>query len=459
MYILGYCILAFLLLMLEVLRKKESKIDFLSIFNINFLLFYLLPCVLWVTIPQAYAANLPYELSYNAASTPEVFFAIFIAYFGFVLPYIIFFNVKPRLYVAATLIVHHRAAYRRGMMIMLSFACLVVLAVVVLGGLESYFQASLEARHNHSGFGVIGYFRYFYSAFPAILIFVLAILTHRKLFEVGLIDFIALVAVSVIGLMALIVNGGRGELVGVMVSSLLFLYMTEKLRFSIKSMFWLLLLFYLSLFIVFNLHSVSSSLIRGEGVDILSRIIEFNDNILLALLKVFQYSAHTLFIIVEIFHKPEVYNYPRLWSDNISAFLMLIPGGDVVDMGFYELPDDISKEVMGKENGSIPPGWIGWSLLNGGYLLLFFKAGYSAFFTVLLDKSKKFMLRSSGYALGSYIYFISMLVMFELFFAPNSSNMIRGGVGLYVFFLLVLVVPSFRVARITLLKAPASRGL
>jgi hypothetical protein len=258
-----------------------------------------------------------------------------------------------------------------------------------------------------------------------------------------------------LGLLALVSNGGRGGLIGVFVYSLFFLYMVGIFKIRINTIFLGLSFLYIALFVVFEMHSISNSIIRGVDINLLERLEGLSSKLVSSIVYVFQYSAHRIFIIVEIFKNPDVYSYPRLGADNVASFVVLIPGMNPLEIGLYEMPDIISQDVMGKTNGVIPPGWIGWALLNGGYFWLFLKVAYSALIASIIDKSKKTIVRSLGFFWGSYCYFVLILLFTHLLFSGTSANLIRGFIGAILFFVVLFFVPGFRAFK---LKITKSRG-
>ena len=73
---------------------------------------------------------------------------------------------------------------------------------------------------------------------------------------------------------------------------------------------------------------------------------------------------------------------------------------------------------MGKDNGSIPPGWV---LLNGGYCWLFLKMIIAACLGATLDKSKVNFINSLGDKLGAYFYF-SIVFLWGLVYSRGYES-------------------------------------
>ena len=104
------------------------------------------------------------------------------------------------------------------------------------------------------------------------------------------------------------------------INTFFFLYILDKIEITSVIAGLFILLFFL--FIIVEMGHISWAITEGLGVDFSRLLGKFHDKVGNALLHVFQYSAHRLFITVEIFKNPERYNYPRLGSDNLSAVLL-----------------------------------------------------------------------------------------------------------------------------------------
>lgn len=449
MYILLYWLLLFFIILYELIRKRESKVDFFTIFNFFFLISYILPCALWVTIPN-FAENSPYKLYYNAAETPEVLFSIIIGYFGFFISYTFLSLTRPPFYLSLTLLYSKERTNRKITSLMLLFCLFVIFGIILIGGIPNFIAAGIEARHNHSNFGIVGYFRYLYSAFPAIFFCIaMLVLSNQK---TTIKTYILFSCISAIGIIALLSSGGRGAIITVFINLFFFLYMVDKIKIKLSTTTLSISVCFLLLFVVLELHSISNSIITGSEVNITSRFKEFPSKIMDSILAVFQYYIHYLYLIYELINNPKLYNYPRIGSDNISAFILLLPGFDGTSLGFYELPDNLSQGVMGKTNGLIPPGWLGWTLLNGGFFWLFIKTLYSAFFAIIIDKSKKHIIRQAGYYLGSYIYFLLIIFTYSILFNGTAANLLRGNLGIILFFFLLCIIPITRIIKPKIIK-------
>lgn len=436
---------------IEVFRKKSSKIDFFSFFVFMFLISYLLPAALWITLPEKYSAGLPYDLKYNAAARPAVFLTLVVSYCSFMLSYFFFCYIKLPFRLSCRLSVCSNVVSKRLLVAMLPFSFLVVLGVLVQGGIYNYIAAGVEARHNHSGYGFIGYLTYFFSAYSLIFVGIALIFLFNEKARVSLGQYVLLVFLGVLGSIALLVTGGRGSIVYVVVYVMFFVYMSGKLRFGFMTIVGSVVALFLSLFVISELHGISYAVINGLEIDLVSKFIVFYDGFFESFLYVFKYYAHYLFIIVELYDSPEVYGVPRLGADNYTSMIMMVPGYSSETVGLPTLPDEISQGVMGKYNGMIPPGWIGWAMINGGVIWLVIKIVVAAFFGAVLDKSKNSMVGFCGYV-GLYVYFSFIVILYTIFFTANASSLFRGNLGLYMFFVMVFFVPFIRIVKISILK-------
>ena len=97
---------------------------------------------------------------------------------------------------------------------MLAFSVLVILGILLTGSVFSFIAAGIEARNNHSGYGVVGYFRCFYSAFSVIFVAIALFATCRGEIGFNCKYFPFLLCVLTLGMIAIISNGGRRALYG-----------------------------------------------------------------------------------------------------------------------------------------------------------------------------------------------------------------------------------------------------
>lgn len=159
---------------------------------------------------------------------------------------------------------------------------------------------------------------------------------------------------------------------------------------------------------------------------------------------------HYLFTISEFFQAPSIFNYPRLGSDILSGLLLIIPGSSGEHYGLATLPDVVNQEVMGKTNGYIPPGWIGWSLIDGGIPYLTIKLFISALICSFIDKSYINLSKTTS---GVLIYFIFIIFITDLLFIGTAMNLFRGSLGKFLFIFLFVFMPYTRIGKISLSRS------
>ena len=453
MYLIYYSLFLISVVLIELTRTKTYKVDFLTIFNFNFLISYLVPCVLWSADPDGFSHDLPYNLTYNPTATLEVSSALFISYFGFCVSYFTFYRTNLRFYITPIKMYDYKGILRRFIFIMILFVILVFVGIVLMGGLGDFIAAGIESRHTHSSYGLVGYFSYFYNAFPLFFIAIALFVSFKNSMQFSKCYYAIMLIVIGVGMLALLSRGGRTGLVFLLLNVIFYLYMIGKLKFNFKNLLLITFVSLFSLFIISEMHHISAALIYDTELALTEKLELFPSKIGVAILEIFQYSAHRLYIIVEIFSKEELYNYPRLGSDNLSGLLILIPGSLSSNLGLYVLPDYVSQQVMGKYNGDIPPGWIGWALLNGGYLWLLLKTIIAAYFAVVLDKSRSNFIHKIGDIFGQYFYFIIMLTVNSVLFIGTAKNLVRGQLGIAVFFALIFFIPYIRVIKLRICTA------
>jgi len=451
MYSLGYFIIILIAILVEIYRKKYSRIDSFSIFLLGFFLSYLIPCFLWSLLPELFQEKLPYNLYYNAASTPEVFFTIALSYTSFCLMYLFFKKSGSILSLGTESINYNNIQQRTRFFIIFSlFVFLIFIMILLSGGLTEYISSSLEARHNKTEFGLAGYLNYLLTAALFLFISAVYLWSEKEYYQIGLFSKIIIIITLVFVSISLLARGGRSSIVNVLIYVMVFLYFTGKIRINVKTIFLTILFSFISLFIIYYLRKMSANLIAGNYMLDNIDIVTFLEDIGSVLIYPFQYFVHYIFVIVEFFKQPDAYYYPRLGSDIISGLVVMIPGMNGQSLGLPELPDIVSQNIMGKYNGYIPPGWIGWSLMDGNYIFLIVKLSFSALICSFIDKS--YPLISKKTSIGDLNYFLIILFVISILFEVTSMNLFRGRIGEGLFFILYFCLPKLRLGKIKLYK-------
>lgn len=448
MYAFFYLILLVAVAAIEFGRDKLAKVDSFSLFNLIFVMNYLMPAFLWALIPGIFLDNMPYGLYYNAASTKEVAFIIYFSYISFVLFYLGMKKIRFPYLLSFTGwgSVSNSCFSSCKLLFVISFFPLVVLLnITLVGDMGEYMAASTEARHVKTQFGIAGYLNYLLSGTLFAVIASLFLLSNKPSWTVKVLVSISFFLLA-IGLLA---KGGRAGIVGVLIYSMVFLYYQGKLRLNVKGITVLSFAAFSSLFVVYFLRRIGSNIVSGDSLLQGIYMLEFFNGVGAVLLYPFQYFAHYLFVIVEFFKEPALYDFPRLGVDIISGAALIIPGLTGVDLGLPVLPDIISQSVMKKYNGYIPPGWIGWALMDGGVFYLAFKIFFSALICLFLDKSYKYI----GLAeCGRLVYFVLIMFVVDFIFKGTSTNLFRGNLGQIFFVFMLLFVPFIRIGRLYLVR-------
>lgn len=440
---MAYIPLLLFIIFFELFRKKRQKVDSLSIFNLSYLTTYVVTLVLWAAIPDKFE-DVPYNLNYNASEQTEVFLTFYFAYFCFIFFYKLLGRVRFRVGIVFNYIAgSDNDVSKRAIYIVLLFSCIIVFNIVMTGGVSNYIAMGNEARHHKVSFGISGYLNYFLSASLSLSI----LLTFLYKASDSLLVKIMVALSGCLIFIGMLSRGGRADIVFTILYIIIYLYYMGlmKLRFSNVLISFVLGIF--CLFVIYNLRQVSFNFMNGEQLFNDVSVSEFYDNLLMVVIYPFKYSVHMVYVVSEFFYNQSVYNYPRLGIDLISSFIILIPGlsGDAI--GLPALPDIISQQVMGKYNGYIPPGWVGWSLLDGGIIFLTLKSFWTASVFLFLDKSYE---RIKLDAFGKTIYFILVLAVADLLLAGTAMNLIRGNVGTFTLLALLFFVPFFRVGKLKL---------
>ena len=448
MYILLYALFSLMVITVEFARDKIIKIDSLTFFSIFFLLYYLLPSLTWVLFPETFAELGKYVVRYNAAATPEVFLSLLLSYMVFAAFYLTFKRIKVPVIFFASSIGPLSSVKKRLLIVISMFSGLVVINVLLLGGVSEYVAAGLEARHNKVGYGVAGYLAYFLDVSSMMFmtfLFIFIIRKYSKLTVSGLLVVFFAAALFSIALMA---KGGRTAVVEAAVYCLLFWYAYRNKTYDVKVFSTVLIVLPFLLFVVLFMRRIGANIMADNFFLDNVAMENITDSIRFSLLSPFIYFSHYLYTITEFFADPNAYGFPRLGADTLSAFILVMPGVDGSAAGLQELPDLVNQHILGKYNGYVPPGWIGWALIDGGMAYLAIKLFLAAFLLAWIDNSAKGILKIGP--LGLFVYFIVLIVLYKAIFVPTAMNFVRGMLGTYLFMLLLLAFPGLRIVRIGL---------
>ncbi|MFA0075123.1 O-antigen polymerase [Vibrio cyclitrophicus] len=440
---MSYVPLFFFIIFFEFFRKKKQKVDTLSIFGFSYLLGYVITLMLWGLVPEKFS-RIPYSLSYNASEQIEVILVFYSAYFLFVAFYYFINLIRFKFLINFYRTENNYINLDKKVLLICSFFCLIVMFnIIYTGGVSDYITAGNEARHNQISFGIGGYLNYFLSA--SLSVFILLSFVYTSSNSISIKSLVFLFAfILFIGMLS---RGGRGGIVFSVIYLIIYLYSIDVFRLKLKNVFIVAISSIFILFVIYNLRNITQNFIAGNevfyGIDLLSFFESFSNMVIYP----FTYAVHKIFIVSEFYADPDLYHYPRLGADIISGFVIVLPGLSGESLGLPILPDIISQTVMGKDNGYIPPGWVGWSLIDGNAPFLFAKLFWSAFFCVLLDKSYRLM---SVDLFGKTIYMFLVLFLTDTLFVGTSMNLVRGNIGDIALILFLFFIPFVRVGKLKL---------
>lgn len=438
-----YVPLFLFIILFEIFRNKKQKVDTLSIFGFSYLLGYVITLMLWGLVPEKFS-RIPYSLSYNASERIEVILVFYAAYILFVAFYYFINTIKFNFLIKFYRTNNNIVNLDKKVLLICSFFCLIVIFnIIYTGGISNYISAGNEARHNQVSFGVGGYLNYFLSASLSVFILLSFVYTSSK--NVSIKALVLLFAfILFIGMLS---RGGRGGIVFSVIYLIIYLYSVDIFRLKLKNVFVVVISSIFILFVIYNLRNITQNFMAGNevfyGIDLFSFFESFSNVIIYP----FTYAVHKIFIVSEFYSDPDIYHYPRLGADIISGFVIVLPGVSGQSLGLPVLPDIISQTVMGKDNGYIPPGWVGWALIDGNVPFLFLKLFCSAFLCVLLDKSYRLM---SNDLFGKTIYLFLVLFLTDTLFVGTSMNLVRGNIGDITLILFLFFIPFVRVGKLKL---------
>lgn len=435
--------LFFIVVLFELLRKRDFTIDFLSIFNFFFSLYYIfVPIVFHIHSTSEWVYMSRYS---EAADSLYLYFSIMISLVLVNVFYIIF-NVRSKW--EGVLRVNNKR-FIRFIVFGLFMGCLLIyLKSIGYGGIVKFAMSGYLSRAGEIDGGVFDYVTPFVKVIvPFFFIFVAFFVSFPSLR-----NFVILtIAASFYGAWAMS-TGGRGNLILTLLP-VFFIYVNSKginarvialactlaaIGLAViaygRSFFYALALSNAGAGDFFSLFMKNQESFSGQGADPL-----------VAIFRHFDHSLVSAFLILEDLDKyggfRYIFDYPRVVLDALPGLSVVGGGLDAINAS---IPAQINKELIGLSDGYVPVGWVGLMLLNGGVIFLAIASSVSGLVGGKLS-SLIVSLEIPGKC-GIYIFFA--FFWFWFFFHTDPLNLIIPMVSYYIFIFFFLYLIKFRRYRI-----------
>lgn len=434
-----YFILLFFVVLFELLRRRDFSVDFLSVFNFFFSLYYIL-------VPVLFLLNSDSKWKYlsiygEAANSLYLYLCIAISLVLVNFSYVLF-NSKSKWFVRIRMT---EKGYVRFVACGLFFGCFIIyLQSIGYGGLFEFLVSGYLNRAGIIDGGIFGYLTPFVKLIvPFFFIFC------SLYFEYPSVKRLAILLISSIFFVGWSMStGGRGALILTMLP-IFFIYVNSK-GVSTKSVAVGLALVVVGLSIIVFGRSFFYALAlsnAGSG-DFLSLFIENQSkysesgiNPFVAIFRHFDHSLVSAFLIVDDVGKyggyRYIFDYPRVVLDALPG--VSISRGDL-DIINESIPTQLNKELIGLSGGYVPVGWVGLMLLNGGVFFLAVSASISG----IIGAKVSSLITCAKVPGKSGVYVFFAFFWFWVFFHSDPLNLVIPVFSYYVFVLVFLCFLRFR---------------
>lgn len=372
----AYLVLLFIIPLVEIFRNKENKIDFLTLFNISFILWYVFPAFL-IAFDQENAVTDSWLNIIGYTNKIQTALAIFVGYFVV----LIGFYSKSAKKFGKLIVVNARnnlMILGYAIFLLLFSAMSVHIYSSAFGGIVNAITQALVARAGGAETGSLGFFVRFLAAASFSSYLLCAFVFTKELKKVKLLIIILFACSIVLAVVSFLVRAGRFNVLYFFLGFYqIYILKTKKIPWG----FSIFLVFFMVLFLFYGKNFFSSLAAIPDGIDAV--IDKFNqsaegstDGEGFSLYKFMDNFFFTVFSLDTAFGA----DYEIRWFvDLIYGFLSILPDR----LLGTESPDTVlaynTRFITGSFNYAIPTGFLAfgiYSLWWPGLVIVCFTYGW-----------------------------------------------------------------------------------
>jgi oligosaccharide repeat unit polymerase len=416
-----YLCLLVLILLIEFKRKKKTPIDFLTLFNIGYILWYPFPAFLTALNREYLSGHWIINLNYYTNNV-QTALAIFLGYFLVVAG----FYSSSAQKLGKKLIIKSRSStsvFRYALLLLLFVYISILIFSAPLGGVSNAISRGLEIRSGRVNTGSFGFFQRFFSG-ASFASYLLAAFVFTKNSRKGKIFKIVVFFISVIiTLLSFMLRAGRTNVIFYCLGFYQ-IYTIKSKKISLLTTSLCLILASLFLFFGKNLFFSLSALPQGIDavVDTYNRSVEggsANEGLnLFSLMDSFNYTVFSLDMALH-----QDYEL-RLFTDLYYGFISLLPSRllgieEVHTILYYN-----SVFLTGGSEVNIPTGFLAFGIYSmswSGLIIVCLVYGWvGGYLQCLLEKHLKDVFwMPFFYPLVAQIWVLAQSADPETFFQSN----------------------------------------
>ncbi|WP_418180401.1 O-antigen polymerase [Aliarcobacter lanthieri] len=378
-----YGLLIVWIVFFELFRKKDVFVDFLSIFNLFFLLNYILVPFVYLLSPENHDFWKFLKAQNEATNSWIVLLSIYISYILIVSGFLIGQKLKISNKVNIVQKYSFNSEFKLYVLLFLVLITFVFLYSLGYGGIFKLISLGQEIRAGNISGGITDYFSYIAIGILILPIFFYSayLYSHEsKTRKKALVYFIITFIVALIYGLG---TGGRGN-TGILVIYLFIIWLNYNgNKITIKKIFFLsLLVIFVVFMIVYGRTAIVAMSTFGTNDSYMEAFISHSqkynrqsategiENLILIL----KHMDHPFASLYPVIYNNELYEYPRLFLDYPRALVSLIPGIRLPEVFISSMPAELNNIYFNSLDSRIvgynPVGWIGLKLLNGGFVWL-----------------------------------------------------------------------------------------
>lgn len=425
----SYIFLLVLLILFEITRYRRYKIDFLTIFNIYFLLYYLLPPLVFILYPHD---SWKYLYKYPQSVDSLLLFIVVFLSFIIVNTVYIYFNRGNSIY---------RIVEKPNLKKLLIYVFVISILIVYIramsyGGIVNFMTLGHLIRMGEISGGIINYLILIQNLIaPVTIIYLSLYLLNRKVkyLTIFIISFIFFLILS-------LSTGGRSSLI-LSILPLLFVYLNSRkinLSFILIALSTIIIVFSIVIYGRSFMFALSMSNLNIDNFieTYLENQIKYEsgvENIFINILRQFDFVYVSTYYILENFDKYGGYrfflDYPRIIIDILPG--VSLSNGDLDIFNIKTSPASINRDLIGFHEGYVPVGWIGLSLLNGGVFWLIIISFFGGYIGAKINNIIYF----SNIEIKSGFYIFMAFLWLNVIFHSDPLDLLIPRFSDYIFFI------------------------
>jgi hypothetical protein len=444
MLLFSYGIFLFFVVLFELLRKKSTFVDFLTIFHIYFVVSYLL-------VPFVYLLDTENTLwkflsaDHRSSGSWTVLFSIASGYALLVTGFTIGHKLKNANSLSITPRFGSATQFRVFILLFFLFVSFLFLYSMGHGGLFGLMTSGQAIRSGASHGGLFQYFLYFASGIKWIPLFFLSayLFSHTgRIRNFSLLSFIFSLVLAIVHGLG---TGGRANTGMIIIYLFLLWLIYDSPRMSIKKIFgFSFALFFILFMIYYGRSAIVALSALADGGSVLEAFLLHSERYhrqsasssLDYVVLILRHFDHHFASLYQVLFRPDLYESPRLFWDYPRAIFSLIPGEGLPDAFVSSMPAKLNARYFNALDprivGNVPLSWVGMKIVNGGFFWLIVGSFWSGLIGGVIGTFLQKNIYKSVWIPAFFIY--TSFLWKDYLIAPEGTEFVFGSLQ-FIFFI------------------------